>query len=306
VDFQVKIRGFRIEPGEIEAVLSHHGEVKECAVTPYGVGGEKRLAAYFAPVAGCAPSVTQLRAHLRQQLPDYMIPAVFVRMEALPLSPSRKIDRRALPLPDESNILKDGQADRQYVAPRNPREEDVAQVLRRILNMERISVTDDLFDLGAHSLMAARMATELRTQFTARVEIKDIFGNPTIEKLADCISAAARQGREEVVAIPRAEHRHYIPLTFQQEQIWFLSRLVPNNRAYNFQVAVRLQGDLDTALLCRALDEIIRRHEILRTSCRESTYGPVQVVHSPWKATVPLVDLTGLPEEAREADSRTG
>ncbi len=303
VDFQVKIRGFRIEPGEIEAMLSLHSEIKECAVVPYDDGGEKRLAAYIVPVPDHAPALAQLRAHLKQQLPDYMIPSVFVQMEALPLSPSRKIDRQALPAPDEFNILKDSTSPRHYCAPRTQQEERVAQIVRQIMNMERISVTDDLFDLGAHSLTAARMATEIRKQFAIKIEIRDIFANPTIEKLSVRIYCAPEKGHDEEVIIPRAAHRHYIPLTFQQEQVWFLSRLVPNNRAYNAQVAIRLLGELDTEILCRTLDEIIRRHEILRTTFHESNYGPVQVVHAPWKATAPLVDLAFLSPETREQEA---
>jgi len=303
VDFQVKIRGFRIEPGEIEEVLARHGGIKECAVVPCQEGRDKRLAAYFTPVPGSSPALSSIKAHLRQKLPEYMIPAVFIMMESLPLSTSRKIDRRALPAPEESIILKDTEAAKEYIEPRDSSEYEVFQVFSQILNIEKISINEDIFDLGAHSLMAAQIASELRKKFCTKVEIRDIFEYPTIEKLAAVISRKAEKWAGELISIPKAEHRHYIPLTFQQEQVWFLSKLVPNNRAYNFQVGVRFKGKLDLAVMNRAISEIIRRHEILRTTFQESSYGPVQVVHAPWKADIAVTDLTYMPEGEREKEA---
>lgn len=303
VDFQVKIRGFRIEPGEIEAVLAQHADIRECVVSAYDEGDEKRLAAYFVPVPGRSRALPELRSHLRQQLPDYMVPAVFIQLDKLPLSPSLKVDRHALPLPDAVNCLQDGERKEAYLAPRNQQEQEVARIICQIMNREQISIRDDLFDLGAHSLMAGRMAAELRKQFSTKIEIKAVFENPTIEKLAVCITNAGESSDEDARTIPRAVQRHFIPLTFQQEQIWFLSKLITNNRAYNAQVAVRLTGKLDQAILTRSIEEIICRHEILRTTFQESNYGPVQVVQAPWKVTIPLTDLTGLPEAEREAEA---
>jgi amino acid adenylation domain-containing protein/thioester reductase-like protein len=302
VDFQVKIRGFRIEPGEIEAVLSSHGVIKECAVVPYDDGLEKKLAAYFVALPGSSPSIGDLRTHLREQLPDYMIPSVFVSMEHLPLSPSGKINRHALPLPDESNILRDESVSRDYVEPRDAQEMEISRIITGVMNMERISITSDFFDLGAHSLTASQIASELRKKFSTRIGSRDIFEQPTIEKLSHFISRTAPKGREEALSIPRAASRHYIPLTFQQEQIWFLSKLVLSNRAYNAQAAIRFKGPLDREIFTAAINQIIRRHEILRTTFRESEHGPVQVVHAPWKAHIPVKDLRGLPEAERSAE----
>lgn len=298
-DFQVKIRGFRIEPGEIKAVLSTHGEVKECAVAPYEQGGEKFIAAYYVPIAGASVGPEELRAHLAEVLPAYMIPTAFVRLDRLPLSPSGKVDLKALPAPTPELVQDGSLAASSFREAQTPEEVEIAWIIASILHRERISIDDDIFDLGVHSLMAARIASEIRKECLVKMELKDIFGNRTIRALAELLSMRRSGAQEELVSIPRIPHRKRIPLTFQQEQIWFLSKLVPNNRAYNSQFIVEFKGRLDRELFTRCLNEIIRRHEILRTTFHESANGPIQIVHAPWKASLPEIDLSGLPEGSR-------
>ncbi len=303
VDFQVKIRGFRIEPGEIKVALFTHGEIKDCVVAPYEEAGEKRLAAYYVPISGSTPSPVNLRAHLAEVLPDYMIPSAFVKMESLPLSPSGKIDLKALPAPTPDLMFAGLTTAAPFRGPETPEEEDLSWIIASIMNRKQVSTDDDIFDLGVHSLMAARIASEIRKECLVKVELKDIFENRTIRSLAELVVKRRSGVQEELVSIPRISHRKNIPLTFQQEQIWFLSKLVPDNRAYNSQFIVEFKGKLDKELLKRCLNEIIRRHEILRTTFHENVNGPIQIVHSPWKASVPEIDLSGLPETVRREEA---
>jgi len=303
VDFQVKIRGFRIEPEEIKAALFTHGEIKDCAVAPYEEAGEKRLAAYYVPISGSTPSAVNLRAHLAEVLPDYMIPSAFVKMESLPLSPSGKIDLKALPAPTPDLMFAGLTTAVPFRGPETPEEEEVSWIIASIMNRKQVSTDDDIFDLGVHSLMAARIASEIRKECFVKVELKDIFENRTIRSLAELVTKRRSGVQEELVSIPRISHRKNIPLTFQQEQIWFLSKLVPDNRAYNSQFIVEFKGKLDKELLKRCLNEIIRRHEILRTTFHENVNGPIQIVHSPWKASVPKIDLSSLPETVRREEA---
>ncbi|MEQ8170544.1 MAG: amino acid adenylation domain-containing protein [Candidatus Eremiobacterota bacterium] len=300
-DSQVKIRGFRVEPGEIETVLSSHGEIKDCAVSTYTEGTEKRLIACYVPVPGTCPSIKNLRTHLEELLPDYMIPSVFMEMETLPLSPGGKIDRKSLPAPTQDIILAQREKSSEYTGPESQDEKDICDIVTKILNMEKISIADDLFDLGVHSLMAASIASEIRKKFSKKIELKDIFEHRTIQYLAEFISK--KTGSEHIISIPKLTHRKNIPLSFQQEQIWFLSKLVPNNRAYNFQFAIRFKGALDKDILTKSLNEIIRRHEILRTTFCEGIKGPVQIVHAPWKAVIPEIDLRSFPCDKREEEA---
>ncbi len=303
VDFQVKIRGFRVEPGEIEAVLSTHGEIKECVVVPYEEGNENRLAAYYVPMPETSPAITDLKAHLSEFLPYFMIPAVFVELAEMPLSPNNKIERRLLPAPTIGLLCTGDKSPREYVAPQTPHEVLISEILCVVMNLEKISADRDIFDMGVHSLMAAKIASEIRKKFSKKIELKDIFEHRNIQSLAKFISEITVNEKAELISISRVPKRKNIPLSFQQEQIWFLSKLVPNNRAYNFQFSLSLKGKLDKNSLVQFLNEMVIRHEILRTTFHEGTQGPVQIVHAPWKVKLNEVDLTGLPEEKRAGEA---
>ena len=297
MDFQVKIRGFRVEPGEIEALLSAHGDIADCAVMAYDDGPEKRLAAYYVPAPGASPSTGSLKTYLREQVPSYMIPSAFVKMERLPLSPSGKLDRAALPAITGGL---DAEPEAEYVAPASPTEQEVARIVAEVMNLRRVSSTSDFFEMGAHSLTAAQIASALRKSCSSKVGIRDVFLYPTVGALAAYIAHGEHRMEEaEALSIPRVPHRRMVPLTFQQEQIWFLSKLVPNNRAYNAQISMRIRGPLRVQILTQVLGEIIRRHEILRTTFHETSQGPIQVVHAPWKPVIKEVDLTHLPAKDR-------
>ena len=305
-DHQVKIRGFRVELGEIEAALRRSG-VRDAVVALHGEGTDKRLVAWVVPgEAGGALQTGELRAALKESLPEYMIPAAFVVLEALPLTTSGKVDRRALPAPDTSRP----EIDADYAAPRNPIQEVLAGIWSELLGVERVGIDDDFFQLGGHSLLVAKLAARVRQVFGIELSLVEVFKKPTVTELADAIEKAERGnvGSElpELPPIRRAPRDQPIPLSFPQERVWFLNRLTPGgNIAYNFQFTLWLQGRLDVAAFRRTMEEIVRRHEVLRTSFPEVDGRPVQVIHPEMAVDMPLIDLSGLPEgKGREESER--
>jgi amino acid adenylation domain-containing protein/non-ribosomal peptide synthase protein (TIGR01720 family) len=294
-DEQVKVRGFRIELGEIEAILLDHPSVREAIVLARGEGEAKRLDAYVV-ADGTAVTAAGLRAHAAARLPDYMVPAAFAVLEALPLTPNGKVDRRALPDPEAPG----GDA---FVAPRTPTEEILAALWSEVLEVERVGSEDGFFELGGHSLLATRMVSRIRESFGVEVPIRAIFEDATLAALAARIDAALRagQGVQLPPLLPRPEGGD-APLSFAQERLWILQRLAPESPAYNVPHTLRLGGPLDAAVLERALAEIVRRHEVLRTVLATTPDGPVQRV-LPLDFRLPVHDLAALPPEAREAEA---
>jgi amino acid adenylation domain-containing protein/thioester reductase-like protein len=303
-DNQIKIRGFRVELGEIEATLLTHPKVKDCVVMAFGVSHQKRLVAYAIPDRKGTLDTQELFAHLAKTLPAYMIPSVFVEMESFPLNPNGKVDRRALPPPFGGTQTLERPRGRQpgQAEPAEPRD-DLERTLRDIvagaLNLETIGIDESIFSYGAHSLIVAQICASVRHQLRAMLEPKEIFDHPTVAGMARLVADRKSAASEDEVAIPKASRSGPIPLTYQQEQIWFLSKLVPDNRAYNSQFSVRLRGPLDKNILLRSLNEIVRRHEILRTTFHEQDGSPVQIVHEPWDVQISEVDLRHLPEDRR-------
>ncbi len=299
LDGQVKIRGFRIETGEIEAALRTHDAVTDCVVVARvdpgdnHDGGERRLVAYV--VAGDADA-DGLRAHLRRTLPDYMVPGAFVLLERLPLTPNGKLDRRALPEPDY--------AAGEYVAPRTPVEEMLAGIWAAVLGVERVGAEANFFELGGHSLLATRVISRIRAAFGVEPTVRTMFEAPTLAQLAQEVEALRRvtqPRRARVVPVQRGEA---LPLSFAQERLWLIDRLQPGGAVYNVPAGVRLHGALDAAALERALGEIVRRHEALRTTFPEHDGAPVQRIAPFAGWTLPVEDLSALDAEGREAAVR--
>ncbi|HEX4497783.1 MAG TPA: non-ribosomal peptide synthase/polyketide synthase, partial [Thermoanaerobaculia bacterium] len=304
LDHQVKVRGYRIELGEIEAALLAYPEVREAVVVALEEpGGDRSLAAYFV-AAGAPPSAAELRAHLRSRLIEPMVPASFTRLERLPLSPNGKVDRKALPAP-ETAVAATGGA----VTPRGPADplmELLAGIWAEVLERENLpGVDDNFFELGGHSLLATRVIAQVRTALGVELPLRELFASPTIAELAAAV--AARRGLAEGPAAPieALADRSDLPLSFAQQRLWFLDRLDPGSPVYNLPAAFRLLGPLDAGALERGLDEIFRRHEILRTTFAEGADGePRQVVALFRPAGLPRIDLAALPAAAAgvEAD----
>jgi amino acid adenylation domain-containing protein len=275
IDHQVKVRGYRIELGEIEATLGQHPSMRETVVvvredTP----GDKRLVAYFVTEEGAELATTDLRAFLAEKLPEYMVPAAFVELPAMPLTPNGKVDRRALPAPE----LQGGVGEAAHVAPSTPIEEVLAGIWAELLGVERIGAHDGFFELGGHSLLATQVLSRIRGAFQVELPFRAIFEAPTVTELAERVEAALREGLgvegPAMVPVPRDGH---LELSFAQERLWFLNQLEPNNPFYNVPGAIRLLGHLDVGALERSLREVIRRHEVLRAAFTE-TEGRAQIV----------------------------
>ncbi|HEU4561131.1 MAG TPA: amino acid adenylation domain-containing protein, partial [Longimicrobium sp.] len=291
LDQQVKIRGVRVEPGEVESALLAHVAVREARVVAREDAGEKRLVAY---VVGGAEA-EELRAHLRKSVPEHMVPAAFVFLDALPLTPNGKLDRKALPAPDYGTA-----ADR-YVAPRTPAEEVLAGIWAGVLRLERVGVTESFFELGGHSLLATRVVSRIREVFGVEVPLRALFERPTVAELAKTVEDERRRGLPVLPPVVPAERTGALPLSFAQERLWFLDRLAPDSPFYNVPAVWRLGGALDRAALERSLGEIVRRHEALRTTFAEVDGSPVQVIAPFDGFTLPVEDLSELGEADREA-----
>ena len=248
-----------------------------------------------APPAGLAG---EAREHLRERLPEYMVPGAFVLLDRLPLSPNGKVDRRALPAPQGSAA--------ESVPPRTPTEEILAGIWCDVLRRERVGATEDFFELGGHSLLATQVVARVRASLGVELPLRALFEAHTVAGLAARTDALLREGAggaaEPVVRVPRDDAP--LPLSFAQQRLWLIDRLEPGSAAYNVPFRLRLRGGLDVRALAGALGEIVRRHEALRTVFHAVEGGPVQVVLPAAPPPLPVVDLAGLPDGAREAEAR--
>ncbi len=284
-DQQVKVRGFRIELGEIETALRAHAQVREVAVVVREDDpGDKRLVAYVVLGEGGAVDAGVLRAKLSESLPDYMVPSVFVMLDELPLTPNGKVDRRALPVPERSG---DG-----YVAPRTPAEEMLAEIFADVLRVERVGVSENFFELGGHSLLATRVVSRVRTVFGVEVALRALFEQPTVAGLSEEVERLLRAGdATEVPPLVRREPGVAATLSFAQQRLWFLDQFEPGSSAYNMPFALRLKGALDVEAFERALTEVIRRHEVLRTRFATEGDEPVQIVDEPTPFLLRVIEV---------------
>ncbi|HID62186.1 MAG TPA: non-ribosomal peptide synthetase, partial [Anaerolineae bacterium] len=234
------------------------------------------------------------------KLPDYMVPSAFVTLDALPLTPTGKVDRRALPAPDGTRP----EVENVYVAPRTPEEEIVAGIWAQILGLERVGIHDNFFELGGHSLLATRLASRLRDALQVEVPLRALFETPTVAGLAESIRrkmwAAQDLSIPPIQPVPRDRD---LPLSFAQQRLWFLDQLEPGSPFYNIPTAVRLTGPLDVAALEQTLNEIVRRHEALRTTFETVDGRARQVIAPELTVPLPVTDLTDLPEAEREAEA---
>jgi len=297
-DHQVKVRGFRIEPGEVERTLTQHPTVHEALVLPADDGaGDNRLVAFVAPPLEGSVEPAVLRAFLTAKLPQFMIPSVFTVLPALPRTVNGKIDRRAL----EVLARQAGGAETEAAAPRDPLEEVLAGLWAEVLGAQRVGIHDDFFALGGHSLLGARLVSSIQAACGFEVSLRTLFEAPTVARLAETLSAegAVRRGREP---IPKVSRGGVLPLSFGQERLWFLDRLQPGGAAYNVPLDLRLTGRLSVPVLARSLEEIVRRHEALRTSFPEIDGRPVQSIHPPADFELQSIDLAGLPVEGMTAE----
>jgi amino acid adenylation domain-containing protein len=297
IDNQVKIRGFRIELGEIEAVLNQHPQVQaSCVILREDTPRDKRLVAYVVPYSQEIPAITSLRQFLSNHLPLYMVPSTFVVLESLPLTANRKVDRRALPAPD----LHSEQIDT-YVAPRTPVEEMLVQIWAQVLKLELVGIHDNFFELGGHSLLATQLVSRIRNIFKVELPLRSIFAAATVAALADIIGQSQQQNLELSRPLIKATARvTELPLSFAQQRLWFLEQLQPNSALYNIPFALRIVGNLCVTALEQSLQEIIYRHEVLRTNFIAVDGQAKQVIQTQTNWQVSIVDLQQKPASEQE------
>jgi hypothetical protein len=298
-DEQVKVRGHRIEPGEIEAALNEHQSVKHSVVVASeDEGGGRRLVAY---IVGEGASAAELKSFLRERLPEYMVPETILALEEMPVTANGKIDRKRLP------SLKDmrEQPSQDYVGARTPIEEILLGIIEEVLKLERVGILDNFFDLGGHSLLATQVVSRIRAVFGLEIGIGTIFEEPTMEGLALRIEEAIRaEENAGAPALVRASREERLPLSFAQQRLWFLDQLAPNNPYYNCPGAVKLEGSLDPAAMEFVINEIVKRHEVLRTRIEVVETEPAQVIDEWEPRRLEVEDLTSLTPEERQEEVR--
>lgn len=275
-DDQVKVRGYRVELAEVEAVLTQHELVAQAAVLAVSEPGGRRLVGYVVPRTSTSPTPRQLRDFVASRLPEHMVPTAFVAVAQMPLNPNGKLDRRALPPP--------GRMETTQGAPRNVYEEMLCTAFAEILGHVSVGVHDDFFDLGGHSLLAIRLVSRIRAALGVEVPIRSVFEAPTVAELATMLDSKITP-RPPLVAGPSPEH---LRLSYAQQRLWYLNQLDEFRTAYNVPLAVRLSGGLDHNALKDALDDVVERHEPLRTVFHDTNGLPEQVVMSMAEAAVRL------------------
>ncbi|MEP6707581.1 MAG: amino acid adenylation domain-containing protein, partial [Pyrinomonadaceae bacterium] len=296
-DDQVKVRGFRIELGEIEAVLAQHPAVRHSVVIAReDVPGDKSLVAYFVSTPETEVSVTKLREHIKGQLPDYMVPSAFVPLDELPLTPNGKVNRRALPAPDLSAANK-----AYFVPPRTKDEKLLAGIWADVLRLEAVGVEDNFFELGGHSLLATQVISRILQTFQVQLPLRALFEAPTVTGLCQSIEAGLQgAGTSLSPEIKPFSRNGSAPLSFGQQSFWFLNQLNPNTSLYNIYRAVRLRGALKVTALQQALNEIIERHEALRTTLASLDEEPLQLIAASRTMDLKIIDVGRIGASDRE------
>jgi amino acid adenylation domain-containing protein len=295
-DAQVKLRGFRIELGEVEAAMREHPGVAEAvAILGKAPSGEDRLVGYFVPARGAALAQgAELRAFLRERLPEYAVPSALLEILAVPLTPNGKVDRRALPEPDAVNAAE------AYEPARTPDEEMLVGLFQEVLGVARVGRHDGFFDLGGHSLLATQAVARLRSWMGVEVPLRALFEAPTPAALASRIEAL-RQASAGLLPPPLspAGREGELALSFAQQRMWVLDQIEGGTAAYSLAGALDLRGTLDEGALRRALDTVVARHEVLRTVFRQVDGRPAPVVLADGSPGFAVVELSG--EDASEA-----
>ena len=292
-DHQVKLRGYRIELGEIEAALAKHGGVAQAVAIVREVrAGDARLIAYVV-AQGAAVADDELRAHLRASLPEYMIPQSFVTLEAMPLTPNGKVDRKALPALGAKDEKGGG-----YVEPKTGTERLLATLWQDVLGVGRVGANDDFFALGGHSLLAAQMLSRLARDHGVVLSLRRVFEASTVAKLAALVDGKAHDA--PAVRIPKRSGTGHARQSLMQQRLWFLEQLEPGKTTYNLPEAYRLSGPLDVKALEASFTFIAQRHEAMRTALAWEDDHAVQIVLPTLDVKIDVVDLSTLPAVDRE------
>jgi amino acid adenylation domain-containing protein len=294
-DRQLKIRGHRIEPAEIEARINTYPAIARSFVTLVDTPTkESRLVAYVITRNGAQFQASELQSYLRESLPEQMTPSAFVTVPAFPLTPSGKINARDLPLPTAADT-----AQSEAAVPTNSIEDLLCGIWRALLECEKVGLDQSFFDIGGHSLLATKLVSRIRKTFQVELPLREVFESPTIRGLARRIGQRRWSERGDVAPTGLRPAGGNLPLSFAQRRIWFLEQLNPGEAAYNAASSLILRGRLNVALLHRSLNDVIARHESLRTNFIADEGVPAQVIRAERAVPLVFVDLGALPESIR-------
>ena len=300
VDSQVKIRGFRIELGEIESAIALFDHIKDnVVIVREDTPGDKKLVAYILLKEAGEPDLAELRKFLVAKLPEYMVPVTFVKMEKFPVTLNGKVDRKVLPVPDETV----NQGSTNYVAPDSEIEKELTSIWSEVLKIENIGITDNFFELGGNSLVAAMLITRINKIYNIRLPIRLLFKKQTIREIAKELESPkpltdAASASKQI--IPHLDNSSNVsPASPGQKRLWFLENFEPGGRAYNMPFDYRISGKLDESVLEKSIGLLIKRHESLRTVISGSDGEPFQKVleYQPFRLTVE--NLEHLSEEEK-------
>ncbi len=300
-DGQVKVRGYRVEMGEVEVALRSHWGVEEAVVVlKGGEGGEKRLVGYV--VMREEVSKEELSRHVSKKVPEYMRVREYVRIERVPLTENGKVDRVALMRMEERREDDEEEEREEEEEERGGIEEVVGGIFEQVLRVERVGRRESFFDAGGHSLLAMLVVIRIQEAFKIDLPLQIIFEKPTVAELAEAIDSRIKgdQGLEAPPILP-ASRSGELPLSFAQQQMWFLAQLMPENPAYNIYAAFDLKGVLDVTIVEQCLNEIIRRHEVLRTNFPIASGQPILCVYPTFSLDLYVEDISDVPE-SEQAD----
>lgn len=298
IDHQVKIRGFRIELGEIDSTLKEFESIKDCVVAVKEFGpDDKRLVGYFISEEGKEPNISKVRSFLEKKLPDYMVPSFFIKIDEIPLTPNKKIDRLALPMP---TITRENLGEK-FIAPETEIEKSLAKIWEAVFQVEAIGKEDNFFHLGGQSLLAATIISQVEERLSVRLSIKEIFNNPTVTQMASTIdsrSVEADGGNKTEWTLPKGIDRiNNIPLRFSQRGYWDIFKM--EKETYNSVDIYRITGDLKREVFEKAFNETAKINESIWASFSEDM--PVQTINEPKDLDVEYVNLEALEEKERES-----
>lgn len=306
IDGQVKIRGFRIELGEIEKTIHQYPEIKDCVVTVMENEGDKELAAYIIPknraslnASGYSIDIGKLLLFLKSKLADYMIPLYFVEMEQFPVTTNDKIDRKNLPIPEKKYVG----VRKTIVPPTSDTEKAICNIWKEILNLNKISIDDNFFELGGHSLMAFRLINKINDTLAVQFPLNEFFNNPTIEKISKLAEKLTKENSVKIKAQPISKTGRNKPLVLSpgQESLWFITEFNGKSPLYNIPMRLNISGKLDKNKLSDSLNEVLKRHEGLRTTFTNIEGEPFQVINDFVYQPLGTEDIAGLTYEEIQA-----
>ena len=287
LDNQIKLRGYRIELGEIESAIRQHDSVKDCALAVQEISaGDERLVGFIV-ASEQSIDFKQIRDFLSQTLPAYMIPLHFMQVSTLPNTPNGKLDRKALPEFEFS-----GNEQSTFSEARTPTERLLVPIWKDVLKLDAVSIEDNFFDLGGHSLLIAKVIQKVEQAQSILLEYRDVFDNPTIESLASDIDSKMGQGNSHLVnpIVPR-ENLQKSALSLAQQRLWYLDKMDPGSTHFNLPSAFRFIGAVDIPALELAFQQIINRHETLRTCILEENDSPIQFIHEHIEYSLPISEI---------------